>query len=70
MKRTMKTTLSVCTVDIYSRRIKGEKNGCAALNVANGAMRSAQANVDTGLIPPAVTVSTARVVFNISFNDL
>jgi hypothetical protein len=65
MKRTVKTTLSVYTVDISSRRIKGEKNGCAALNVANGAMRSAQANVKTGLVSPALAVSTARVIYMI-----
>jgi hypothetical protein len=40
-----------------------EKNGCAALNVANGAMRIVQANVKTGLISPALTVSTFRVIY-------
>jgi hypothetical protein len=46
-----------------------ERNGCAALNVANGAMRSVQANVKTGLSSPAVTLSTTRVIYMKSFSN-
>jgi hypothetical protein len=72
MKRTVKTTHSVCTVNISSQRINEEKNRCAALNATNGAMSSVQANVKTGLTSPAVTVLTTRVIYvtfttNLSF---
>jgi hypothetical protein len=72
MKRKVKTTLSVCTVNISSQRINEEKNGSAALNVTNGAMRSVQVNVKTGLTSPAVTVLTTSVIYvtftsNLSF---
>jgi hypothetical protein len=53
--------LSVCGVSISSQRIKEERNGCAALNVANCAIRSVQATVKTGLSSPATTISTASV---------
>jgi hypothetical protein len=36
------TQHSVCTVDISSQRTGEERNGCAAINVANGAMRDVQ----------------------------
>jgi hypothetical protein len=39
MKKTVKMKHSVCTLDISSQIIKEEANGCAAENVANGAMR-------------------------------
>jgi hypothetical protein len=63
---------NVCSVDISSHRIKVERNGCAALNVANGATRSVQANVESGFGSPAMTVSTTRVIYmtflsNVSF---
>jgi hypothetical protein len=53
---------SVSSVDISSQRTKEERNGCAALNVTNGAMRSTQANVKTGLGSPEVTGSS-RVIY-------
>jgi hypothetical protein len=63
-------------LDIYSQRIKEERNWCGALNVANGAMRSVQTNVETGLTisSAAMAVSTARVIYmeflsNVSFQS-
>lgn len=41
-------------MDIPSQR-KEDRNGCAALNVANDAMRNVRANVKTRLRSPAVT---------------
>jgi hypothetical protein len=48
-------------VDISSQRIKEERNGCAAPNVANGAM-SVKANLKAGLSSPSVTLSTTREI--------
>lgn len=56
MKSRVKKTLCAYTIDVSSRRIKGEKNGCGSLNVANCTIRSEQVNVKTGIISPALTV--------------
>lgn len=42
--------------------IRGESR-CAALYVANGAMRRVQANMNTGLISPAMTISKATIIY-------
>jgi hypothetical protein len=54
---------SVCSAIGSSQRMIEERNGCAELNVANGAMRSVQKNVKTGLSSSAVTVSTTGVSY-------
>jgi hypothetical protein len=56
---------SVCSEDIASQRIKVERNGCTALNAANGATRSVQANVKPGLSSAALAVSKTTVIYMI-----
>jgi hypothetical protein len=60
---------SVCTVEIYCQSIKEEKNGFASPNV-NGAVRSVQANMKTGLHSSAVTILTPRVLYMSFLSDL
>jgi hypothetical protein len=54
---------SVCSANIFSQRMIEARNGCPALNVANGAVRSVEENVKPGLSSLAVTVSTTGVPY-------